>query len=120
MANVQQPKPVKLGKFSPLTPNTSLARICAAALPGKLTVEGIAKAAGLREDQVQHRLRHGLGVAHGIGHVKDEKGVVRIVLPEGVPAEALIAAAVKAAVRPADKAEMVPKPARKAKACDAA
>jgi hypothetical protein len=90
MANAKQPKPLTLGKFSPLTPNTSLARICSAALPGKLTIEGIAKAAGLREDQVSYRLRHGLGVQHGIGHAADDKGVVRIVLPDGVPAEALI------------------------------
>jgi hypothetical protein len=51
----------------------------------------------LREDQVAHRLRHGLGVAHGVGHAKDDKGVVRIVLPEGVPAEALVMGAPKPA-----------------------
>jgi hypothetical protein len=38
-----------------------------------------------------HRLRHGLGAAHGIGHNRDDKGVVTLVLPDGVPAEALVA-----------------------------
>jgi hypothetical protein len=67
------PKPIALGKFKPLQAGTSLARICAAALPGKYTAVEIAKAAGLREDQVVHRLlRHGLGAAHGIGHNRDE------------------------------------------------
>ncbi len=59
----------------------------------------IAKAAGLREDQVIHRLRHGLGAAHGIGHNRDDAGVVTIVLPDGVPAEALIAGEAKAAAK---------------------
>jgi hypothetical protein len=54
--------------------------------PGKLT---IAVAAGLRDDQVVHRLRHGLGAAHGIGHIRADNGVITLVLPEGVPAEAL-------------------------------
>jgi hypothetical protein len=56
-----------------------------------MTTAEIAKAAGLREDQVVHRLRHGVGVAHGIGHNRDDNGVITIVLPEGVPAEALVA-----------------------------
>ena len=86
-----RPKPIALGKFKPLLSGTSLARICAAAPPGKYTAAEIAKAAGLREDQVTHRLRHGLGAAHGIGHNRDEAGVITIVLPEGVPAEALVA-----------------------------
>jgi hypothetical protein len=62
------------------------------------TAAEIAKAAGLREDQVTHRLRHGLGVAHGIGQNRAENGVITIVLPDGVPAEALIAGEAKAAV----------------------
>ena len=74
-----------------------MVRICVPALPGKYTTAEIAKAAGLREDQVTHRLRHGLGAAHGIGHNRDDAGVVTLVLPEGVPAEALIAGEAKAA-----------------------
>ena len=93
MATTKQSKELQLGKFRPLAPNTSLAKICTAALPGKMTVEQIATAVGLRADQVQDRLRHGLGVGHGIGHSRDEQGVVRIVLPDGVPVEMLIAAA---------------------------
>src|SRR3979411_677024 len=84
MTDAKTPKPITLGKFKPLLAGTSLARICTAALPGKYTAAEIAKAAGLREDQVTHRLRHGLGVAHGIGHNRDEAGVVTIVLPDGV------------------------------------
>jgi hypothetical protein len=59
MSDTKTPRPIALGKFKPLLTGTSLARICAAALPGKHTVAGIGKAAGLREDQVVHRLRHG-------------------------------------------------------------
>jgi hypothetical protein len=40
-----------------------------------------------------NRLRHGLGAAHGIGHNQ----VITLVLPDGVPAEALIAGEAKAA-----------------------
>jgi hypothetical protein len=65
----------------------------------KLTVAGIAKAAGLREDQVVHRLWHGLGAAYGIGHNRAENGVITLVLPEDVPAEALIAGGAKPAAR---------------------
>jgi hypothetical protein len=93
---------------SRLLAGTSLARICTAALPSKYTAAEIAKAAGLREDQVVHRLRHGLGAAHGIGHNRDDKGVITLVLPEGVPAEALIAGEAKAAA----KAKAVAKPAK--------
>ncbi len=93
-----------LGKFKPLTPDTSLARICAAALPGKCTVEQIAEKARLRPDQVAHRLRYGLGVAHGIGYQRDEKGVITLILPEGVPAEALVLKAAKVA-KPAKAAK---------------
>jgi hypothetical protein len=57
--------------------------------------EEIAKAPGLRED----RLRHGLGAAYGIGRNRDGKGVITLVLPEGVPAEALIAGEAKAAAK---------------------
>jgi hypothetical protein len=57
---------------------------------------GSAKAAGLRDDQVTHRLRHGLGAADGIGHNRDDKEVITLVLPEGVPAEALITGEAKA------------------------
>lgn len=46
MADDKQPKPIPLGKFKPLTPDTSLARICAAALPGKYTAAQIAEKAG--------------------------------------------------------------------------
>src|SRR5207302_9607897 len=56
-------------------------------MPARCVAE-IAKAAGLREDQVVHRLRHGLCAAHGIGHNRDDAWVITIVLPEGVPAEA--------------------------------
>ncbi len=65
MNDANTPKPLSLGKFKPLIPDTSLARICAAALPGKCTIEQIAEKARLRPDQVAHRLRYGLGVAHG-------------------------------------------------------
>jgi hypothetical protein len=65
------------------------------------TAAEIAKAAGLREDQVVHRLRHGLGAAHGIGHNRDDAGVITILLPEGVPAEALVAGEAKAVAKPA-------------------
>jgi hypothetical protein len=109
MSNAKTPKPIALGKFKPLLPGTSRARICTAALPGKYTVAEIAKAAGLREDQVTHRLRHGLGAAHGIGHNRDDAGVVTLVLPDGVPAEALIAGEAKAAA----KGKAARKPARK-------
>jgi hypothetical protein len=50
MTDAKTPKPIALGKFKPLLAGTSLARICAAALPGKYTAAEIAKAAGLRED----------------------------------------------------------------------
>ncbi len=76
MSDAKTPKPLPLGKFKPLTPDTSLARIAAAALPGKCTVEQIAEKARLRPDQVAHRLRYGLGVAHGIGYQKAENGVI--------------------------------------------
>src|SRR6266568_6853453 len=100
MSNAKTPKPLPLGKFKPLTPDTSLARICAAALPGKCTVEQIAEKARLRPDQVAHRLRYGLGVAHGIGHSKDpETSIITIVLPEGAPAEALVLKAAKAVTK---------------------
>ncbi len=46
-----------------------------------------------------HRLRHGLGAAHGIGHNRPDNGVITLVLPEGVPAEALIAGEAKAAAK---------------------
>jgi hypothetical protein len=68
MTDAKTPKPIALGKFKPLRTGTSLTKICTAALPGKYRAAEIAKAAGLREDQVIHRLRHGLGAAHGIGH----------------------------------------------------
>src|SRR5216683_6034732 len=96
MSNAKTPKPLPLGKFKPLTPDTSLARICAAALPGKCTVERIAEKAQLRPDQVAHRLRYGLGKAHGIGFLVAESGVITLILPEGVPAEALVMKAAKA------------------------
>jgi hypothetical protein len=97
MSDAKTTKPVALGQFKPLLAGTSLARICTAALPGKYNAAEIAKAAGLREDQVIHRLRHGLGAAHGIGHNRAENGVVTLVLPEGVPAEALVAGEAKPA-----------------------
>src|SRR5260370_42382470 len=103
MADTKIPKPIALGRFKPLLAGTSLARICTAALPGKYTAAEIAKAAGLREDQVVHRLRHGLGRAHGIGHNRDEAGVITIVLPDGVPAEALLAGEAEAARKAAAK-----------------
>jgi hypothetical protein len=77
MADSKTTKPILLGKFSPLKAGTSLARICAAALPGKYTVAEIAKAAGLPEDKVVRRLRRRFA-AHGIG--------ITLVLPPGVPA----------------------------------
>jgi hypothetical protein len=52
-----------------------------------------------------HRLRHGLGRAHGIGHNRDEAGVITIVLPDGVPAEALVAGEAKPARKPAGKGD---------------
>jgi hypothetical protein len=88
----------------------------AGALPGKYTTAEIAKAAGLAEDQVTHRLRHGLGVAHGIGHNRGDKGVITLVLPEGVPAEALVAGEAKAAAKGKPAAKAVRKPAGKGKA----
>lgn len=96
MTDAKTPKPLPLGNFKPLTPDTSLARICIAALPGKCTVEQIAEKARLRPDQVAHRLRYGLGVAHGIGYQKAENGVITLILPEGVPAEALVLGPAKA------------------------
>ena len=47
-----------------------------------------------------------------IGHNRDEAGVVTIVLPDGVPAEALVAGEAKAAGKPVGKR----KPASKAAA----
>src|SRR6266851_9371981 len=111
MSNAKTPKPLPLGKFKPLTPDTSLARICAAALPGKCTVERIAEKAKLRPDQVAHRLRYGLGVAHGIGYQKAENGVITLVLPEGVPAEALVAKATKSEPAKAEKPHKAKPPA---------
>jgi hypothetical protein len=55
MSDAKTPKPLSLGKFKPLTPDTSLARISDAALPGKCTVEQIAEKVRLRPDQVAHR-----------------------------------------------------------------
>ncbi len=109
MSDANTPKPPSLGKFKPLTSDTSLARTCAAALPGKCTVEQIAEKARLRPDHVAHRLRYGLGVAHGIGYQKAENGVITLIPPEGVPAEALVLKAAKAS-RPgkAAKAEKQP------------
>ena len=54
-------------------------------------VAEIAKAAGLQDDQVTHRLRHGLGAAHGIEQNRDEDGVITLVLPDGAPAKAPVA-----------------------------
>jgi hypothetical protein len=114
MTDAKSSKTFVLGQFKPMLAGTSLARICAAALPGKCTIAQIAKAAGLREDQVTHRLRHGLGRAHGIGHNRAEAGVITIVLPPGVPAEALVAGQAKAATK--GKAAVKPaKPAKPAK-----
>lgn len=50
----------------------------------------IAAKAGLRPDQAAHRLRYGLGVAHGIGHEIGEDGIVKLVLPAGKQAAELI------------------------------
>ncbi len=72
MTDAKTPKPVALGKFKPLLAGTSLARI-------------------LR--------RRGLGAAHGIGHNRDDAGVITLVLPDGVPAEALVAGEAKAAAK---------------------
>ena len=82
-----------------------MVRICVPALPGKYTTAEIAKAAGLREDQVTHRLRHGLGRPHGIGHNGADNGVITLVLPEGVPAEALVAGEARAAAKAKTKPE---------------
>jgi hypothetical protein len=41
---------------------------CRANLPRRASL----RRPGLGEDQVTHRLRHGLGVAHGIGHNRDD------------------------------------------------
>jgi hypothetical protein len=53
-----------------------------------------------------------------IGHNRDEAGVVTIVLPDGVPAEALVAGEAKAAAKGEPAAEDKParKPAAKGKA----
>jgi hypothetical protein len=98
-------KPITLGAFKPVGPGTSLARILEAAMPGDATVEQIAAQAALRPDQVTHRLRHGLGAAHGIGYTKGEDGVVRLVLPAGKAAGDLIAK-----VREADPVPAKPDP----------
>jgi hypothetical protein len=59
MTDAKTWKPIVLWKFKPLLAGTSTYRIYAAALLGKYTAAEIAKAAGLREDQVVHRLpRH--------------------------------------------------------------
>jgi len=71
---------------------------------------------GLREDQVTHRLRHGLGAAHGIGHNRADNGVITLVLPDGVPAEALVAGEAKVAAKGKAAAKAVRKSAGKDKA----
>ncbi len=38
-----------------------------------------------------HRLRHGLGAAHGTGHSRDDNGVITLVLPDEAPRGSLIA-----------------------------
>ena len=57
-----------------------------------------------------HRLRYGLGKAHGIGFLVADNGVITLVLPEGVPAEALVLKAAKGEA-PA-KAKKPAKPAK--------
>ena len=41
-----------------------------------------------REDQAVHRLRYGLGAAHGVGHNRPNNGIITLVLPDGVPSKA--------------------------------
>jgi hypothetical protein len=77
MSDVKTSKPIALGKFKPLLAGTSLARICAAALPGKYTVAQVAAAAGLPPDKVLRRLRRRFA-AHGIGHNRADNGVITL------------------------------------------
>jgi hypothetical protein len=69
--------------FKPIRAGTSIHRILEAAFPGDKTMADIAQQAGLREDQVKHRLRHVLGITHGIAHSTTEDGRIQIILPPG-------------------------------------
>jgi hypothetical protein len=93
MLDAKTPKPIALGKLKPLLAGTSLARICAA---GQIHRRG---------DRQGGRPARGSGGAPpaaraGGGawdrHNRADDGVITLVLPEGVPAEALIAGEAKA------------------------
>src|SRR5438876_11996323 len=95
MSDAKTPKPIGLGKFKPLLARTSLARICTAALLGEVHRTG---------DRQGGRAARGSGhtppaarPGRGAWHSRADNGVVTLVLPNGVPAEALVAGGAKAA-----------------------
>lgn len=71
-------------KAKPVREGSSLAALVGFMIKGDKTFEAMAKALGLRVDQVQHRVRYVLRVGHGIGHKVGADGRVAIVLPKGL------------------------------------
>ena len=71
-------------KAKPVRAGTSLAALVGFMIKGDKTFDQMAKALGLRVDQVQHRVRYVLRVGHGIGHKVGADGRVLAVLPKGM------------------------------------
>ncbi len=76
-------QPRQVGEFKQVRAGSSLARIVESASQGGKTLAQIAADAGIREDQASHRLRHVLGVNHGIDYSKDADGVITLIPPAG-------------------------------------
>jgi hypothetical protein len=77
-------QPRVVGKeFKPVRAGTSLSKIIESVNAGGKTVDDVAADAGIRPDQVLHRLRHVLGVNHGVDHKVDDKGHISLILPHG-------------------------------------
>lgn len=83
--------PRVVGDFKQVRGGSSLAKIIESAAKGGRTMAAIAEEAGIREDQASHRLRHVLGVNHGIDYTKDASGVITLVPPAGRSLDDLIA-----------------------------
>lgn len=89
--------PRQVGAFKPVRAGTSLARIVESAGKGGRKLADIAAEAGIREDQASHRLRHVLGVNHGVDYTRDAEGVITLVPPAGKTLADVIASPAMAA-----------------------
>jgi hypothetical protein len=80
------------GEGKAVRAGSSLARIVEAMIDGDKTLEQIAKAAGVQNDQAGHRIRHVLHVNHGVGY-KVSDGKIKIVFPKGFGPASMVAKA---------------------------